>query len=192
MPQINLKLTDDLNARIESEAGGKRERAGWIRDLIRDEIGPATESEPDTGHYPDKERDRKIYEALLQHGGDDILKGYVRFDDVKPEIAQQCQVGKDDIYQSLKRMERFNHVRLDNGMYEGDAVRILARPPQADPDQWTKAKGRNRTPRNKLFRTRTSDSTAKRRLLSDIESDQEAIEQANDELDQLESAEVAQ
>lgn len=184
MAQINLKISDELNARIENESGGKRERAGWIRDLIRNEIGPDYDPEPDTGNYPVNERDRKIYESLLNHGSEDVLTGYVRLDDVKPEIAEECQVGKDAIYQSLKRMERHCHVRLEHGMFAGDPIRIRARPPQADPDMWTRAKGRDRDPIESLPESSHETSYAKRKLIEDLQ------EKADDELDQITNAEV--
>lgn len=173
--QILLRVTEDLNARIEAEAGSKQARAEWIRELIREEVGPDTEANPDAGNYPEKERDRKIYEALLNHGEDAVLKGYVRLDDVKPEIAQETQVGKDAIYQSLKRMERNNHVRLDHGRYAGDPIRVRARPPSADPELWTRAKDRRRKVDPAVFRVDNgrADSSAKAKLLEEIEAGEE-------------------
>jgi len=172
MPQINLKISDDLNARIESEAGGKRERAGWIRELIRDELGADTDAKPDEGHYPEKDRDRKIYESLLRHGGDAVLKGYVDLEEYEPEIAVDTRVSEDAIYGSLKRMEKHNHVRLDHGIYAGDSVRVRARPPSADPDQWTRAKDRKRTLETSVYRFGgpRRESSAQRKLLEEIEA----------------------
>jgi len=173
--QILLRVNDELNAQIIAEAGSKGERAEWIRELIRDELGPDTDANPDAGNYPDKSRDRKIYESLLNHGGDAVLKGYVRLDHLKPEIAQETQIGKDAIYHSLKRMERHNHVRLDNGQYAGDPVRVRARPPSAEPDQWTRAKDRRRTVDPAVYRVgsprRLSSAQAKR--LEEIDASDE-------------------
>lgn len=204
MPQINLKVSDDLNARIEREAGGKRERASWIRELIRDELGPDTDAEPDTAHYPEKDRDRKVYEALLEEGDRHVLEGYIRLPDVLPEMAQRTGVGKDAIYQSLRRMERNNHVRLDEGgVYSRsdsgyNHVRVRARPSQADPDKWTLARGRDRGVSQRVFETQPDEniSHARALLLADLEDvdDEivEIVEEADAELDLLEDAEAVQ
>ncbi len=170
--QILLRVNDELNAQIIAEAGSKGDRAEWIRELIRDELGPDTDANPDAGNYPEKDRDRKIYESVLNHGGDSVLKGYVRLDHLKPEIAQETRIGKDAIYQSLKRMERHNHVRLDHGQYAGDPVRVRARPPSADPDQWTRAKDQRRTVDPSVYTVGSPrrESSAQRKLLEEIEA----------------------
>ncbi|WP_152423101.1 hypothetical protein [Natrinema versiforme] len=143
----------------------------WIREQIRQEVGPDLDDNPDTSYYPERNRDRRVYEALLQHGGHDVLANYVRLDDIKPEMAMESQISKDDIYGTLKRMERHNHVRLESGMYANDPVQVRARPPSADPDMWTRAKSRDRQMDPDILTTAAGESSAaQRKLLRDIEA----------------------
>jgi hypothetical protein len=115
---------------------------GLMEEFVA-EHGPSHTGET-TGHYPDDAHLRELYEACLD-AADGDFKLYQRRH--AGQVAQATRVSKTDLPDALMPLRRAGYVAL--GAMPVDMVGEAAarwrhwhvKPPEADPDQWTRREG---------------------------------------------------